>query len=149
VLDYLGRYTHRVAISNHRLLTLEDGRVTFSWKDYRDSGASKVMPLEAAEFIRRFLLHVLPDGFQKIRYFGLMANRGRAANLALCRELIPGAAPGAPAPEVKDWSERYRQLTGEDPRLCPACKRGRLIPKQALPPLTSVQTRGVTGYDTS
>jgi len=149
VLDYLGRYTHRVAISNHRLLALEDGRVTFSWKDYRDSGASKVMTLEAGEFIRRFLLHVLPDGFQKIRYFGLMANRGRAANLALCRELIPDAAPGAPALEVKDWSERYRQLTGEDPRLCPACKRGRLIPKQALLPLTSVQTKGVTGYDTS
>jgi hypothetical protein len=149
VLDYLGRYTHRVAISNHRLLALEDGRVTFSWKDYRDSGASKVMSLEAGEFIRRFLLHVLPDGFQKIRYFGLMANRGRAANLALCRELIPDAAPSAPAPEVKDWSERYRQLTGEDPRLCPACKRGRLIPKQALLPLTSVQTKGVTAYDTS
>jgi hypothetical protein len=149
VLDYLGRYTHRVAISNHRLLALEDGRVTFSWKDYRDSGASKEMSLEAGEFIRRFLLHVLPDGFQKIRYFGLMANRGRAANLALCRELIPDAGPGAPALEVKDWTERYRQLTGEDPRLCPACKRGRLIPKQALPPLTSVQTKGVTGYDTS
>jgi Putative transposase len=77
VLDYLGRYTHRVAISNHRLLRLEDGKVTFSWKDYRDSGASKEMTLGAEEFIRRFLIHVLPDGFQKIRYFGLMANRGR------------------------------------------------------------------------
>ena len=115
VLDYLGRYTHRVAISNHRLLALEDGRVTFSWKDYRDSGASREMTLDAVEFIRRFLLHVLPDGFQKIRYFGWMANRGRAANLALCRELIPDAGPGAPALEVKDWRERYRQLTGEDP----------------------------------
>jgi len=92
---------------------------------------------------------LLPDGFQKIRYFGLMANRGRAANLALCRELIPDAAPGHPALEVKDWTERYRQLTGEDPRLCPACKRGRLIPKQALLPLTWVQTKGVTAYDTS
>ena len=149
VLDYLGRYTHRVAISNHRLLALEDGSVTFSWKDYRDAGASKVMSLEAGEFIRRFLLHVLPNGFQKIRYFGLMANRGRTANLALCRELIPDAAPSAPALAVKDWSERYRQLTGEDPRLCPACKRGRLIPAQALLPLSSVQTKGVTGYDSS
>ena len=107
------------------------------------------MPLEAGEFIRRYLLHVLPDGFQKIRYFGLMANRGRAANLALCRELIPDAGPGAPALEVKDWSERYRQLTGEDPRLCPACKRGRLIPRQALLPLTFVQTNGVTANDSS
>ena len=84
----LGRYTHRVAISNHRLLALENGSVTFSWKDYRDSAASKLMSLEAGQFIRRFLLHVLPDSFQKIRYFGLMANRRRAANLAPCRELI-------------------------------------------------------------
>lgn len=149
VLDYLGRYTHRVAISNHRLLALENGRVTFSWKDYRDSGASKVMSLEAGEFIRRFLIHVLPDGFQKIRYFGLMANRRRAANLALCRELIPDAAPGAPALETKDYSERYRQLTGDDLRLCPACKRGRLIPREELPPLTSDRIKGVAPYDTS
>jgi len=149
VLDYLGRYTHRVAISNHRLLRLEDGRVTFSWKDYRDSGASKEMPLEAGEFIRRFLLHVLPDGFQKIRYFGLMANRGRAANLALCRELIPDARPGAPALEMKDWKERYRELIGEDLRLCPACKRGRLIPMQELPLLASERTKSVPPYDSS
>jgi hypothetical protein len=149
VLDYLGRYTHRVAISNHRLLALEGGRVTFSWRDYRHSGASKEMSMEAGEFIRRFLIHVLPDGFQKIRYFGLMANRGRAANLALCRELIPADARPAPALEVKDFNERYRQLTGEDPRLCPACKRGRLIPRQDFPPLTPNQTKQVTPYDSS
>jgi hypothetical protein len=149
VLDYLGRYTHRVAISNHRLLALEGGRVTFSWRDYRDSAASKEMSMEAGEFIRRFLIHVLPDGFQKIRYFGLMANRGRAANLALCRQLIPADARPAPALEVKDFNERYRQLTGEDPRLCPACKRGRLIPRQDFPPLTPNQTKQVTPYDSS
>lgn len=149
VLDYLGRYTHRVAISNHRLLALEDGRVTFSWKDYRDSGVSKEMTLEAEEFIRRFLMHVLPDGFQKIRHFGLMANRGRAANLAMCRELIPDAGLAAAALEVKDWKERYRELTGEDVRLCPACKRGRLITSQELPPLTSERTICVSRYDSS
>ena len=149
VLDYLGRYTHRVAISNHRLLALEGGRVTFSWSDYRDSGASKEMSIEAGEFIRRFLLHVLPDGFQKIRYFGFMANRARAANLALCRNLIPDSVHAAPALEVKDWTERYSQLTGEDITLCPACKRGRLIPRQNLPPLTPEQTKQVTPYDTS
>jgi len=147
VLDYLGRYTHRVAISNHRLLALEDGRVSFSWRDYRDSGESKEMTLEAQEFIRRFLMHVLPVGFQKIRYFGLMANRGRAANLALCRELIPDAGPGAL--EVKDWTERYRELTGQDVRLCPACKRGRLIRMQDLPPLASERIKSVTRYDSS
>ncbi len=88
VLDYLGRYTHRVAISNHRLIGLENGRVTFSWRDYRHSATTKPMILDAVEFIRRFMLHVLPEGFQKIRYFGFMANRHRAANLHLCRRLI-------------------------------------------------------------
>jgi hypothetical protein len=149
VLDYLGRYTHRIAISNHRLLALEDGRVSFSWRDYRDSGAPKQMTLEVEEFIRRFLMHVLPDGFQKIRYFGLMANRARAANLALCRELLPNPGGGTPALEMNDWKERYRQLTGQDLTLCPACKRGRLIPKQDLPPLTSQRTKGVVPYDSS
>jgi len=149
VLDYLGRYTHRVAISNQRLLALEDGRISFSWKDYRDSSQSKVRTLEAEEFIRRFLTHVLPDSFQKIRYFGLMANRGRAANLALCRMLIPNAQPGAATLEVQDSTERYRELTGEDARLCPACKRGRMIPMLELPPVASERTKSVTPYDSS
>ncbi|HLG15188.1 MAG TPA: transposase [Blastocatellia bacterium] len=140
VLDYLGRYTHRVAISNNRLLGLEDGKVTFSWKDYRDGDKTKQMTLEAEEFIRRFLMHVLPDGFQKIRYFGLMANRNRAANLALCRTLIPDAGPVVSTLEVKDWKERYRELTGEDVSLCPACKRGRLRAVRVLKPLTREQT---------
>ena len=146
VLDYLGRYTHRVAISNHRLLKLEDGRVTFSWKDYRDSAALKLMTLEAEEFIRRFLLHVLPDGFQKIRYFGFMANRRRAPSLDLCRRLVASASPSPPPANVKDWKDRYRQLTGEDLSLCPACKLGRLLPVEILLPITS---KAVVRYDTS
>ena len=149
VLDYLGRYTHRVAISNHRLLRLEDGRVTFSWKDYRDSATIKQMTLEAEEFIKRFLLHVLPDGFQKIRYFGFMANRHRAANLALCRRLIEPSSPSASPALVKDWKDRYRELTGQDVNLCPACKLGRLIPVEILLPLSQVRTEGVLQYDTS
>jgi putative transposase/transposase-like zinc-binding protein len=149
VLDYLGRYTHRVAISNHRLLALEKGGVSFSWKDYRHSSESKEMTLEAEEFIRRFLTHVLPDGFQKIRYFGLMANRGRATYLALCRELIPDAEPGAAPLVVKDWKERYRELTGEDVRLCPACKRGRMIPMLELHPHASERTKSLTPNDSS
>lgn len=144
VLDYLGRYTHRVAISNHRLLRLENGRVTFSWKDYRDSGTTKQMTLDSVEFIRRFLLHVLPEGFQKIRYFGFMANRHRAANLDLCRRLIGDVSPHES--QLKDWRERYRELTGEDLNLCPACKRGRLIP---IEPLLPVAPKHVIGYDTS
>ena len=136
VLDYLGRYTHRVAISNHRLLALEDRRITFSWKDYRDGVASKQMTLDACEFIRRFLLHVLPDGFQKIRYFGFMANRHRASSLALCRRLIADTEQATSRLEVKGWKDRYRELTGGDPDLCPACKRGRLIAVRVLLPLT-------------
>ena len=88
VLAYLGRYTHRVAIANSRLLAVEDDHVAFSWRDYRAGGASKIMRLAPDEFIRRFLLHVLPDGFHRIRHFGFMANGQRAEKIALCRELI-------------------------------------------------------------
>jgi hypothetical protein len=87
-LAYLGRYTHRVAIANSRLLAVEDDHVAFSWKDYRAAGASKIMRLSPDEFIRRFLLHVLPDGFHRIRHFGFMANGHRAEKIALCRQLI-------------------------------------------------------------
>jgi len=125
------------------------GRVTFSWKDYRDSSASKEMTLEAEEFIRRFLMHVLPDGFQKIRYFGFMANRRRAANLALCRTLMPDAAETPPALGVNDWKERYRELTGEDVHLCPACKQGRMRPVQEFKPLERALTTSANPDDTS
>ena len=92
VLAYLGRYTHRVAIANSRLLGMADGKVSFRWKDHRD-GRQKVMTLDAGEFMRRFLLHVLPPGFHRIRHFGFLANGHRAARLALCRRLL--AAPAA------------------------------------------------------
>jgi hypothetical protein len=91
VLAYLGRYTHRVAIANSRLVTVTEDEVAFRWKDHRHHGKSKVMALGADEFIRRFLLHTLPDGFHRIRHYGFLANGHRAAKLALCRELL--AAP--------------------------------------------------------
>lgn len=91
VLSYLARYTHRVAISNSRILSLSDGKVCFRWKDYRQDGTAKVMTLTASEFIRRFLLHVLPDGFHRIRHYGLFANGHRAERIKLCRQLL-GAA---------------------------------------------------------
>ena len=93
VLDYVGRYTHRVAISNNRLLALENGSVTFRWKDYRHSSQLKTMTLTADEFLRRFLLHVLPDGLQRIRYYGFLGNRYRAQKLTRCRQLLGMAAP--------------------------------------------------------
>ena len=112
VLTYLSRYTHRVAISNARLLALEDGQVSFQWRDYRD-GKSKVMTLSAVEFLRRFLQHILPPRFVKIRYFGLLANRSRRKNLERCRQLLSCAPP------VVAESEEH-----ESDRCCPACGQG-------------------------
>jgi hypothetical protein len=120
VLAYLSRYTHRVAIANSRLIKLEDGRVSFRWRDYRHGAQSKVMTLTAEEFIRRFLLHALPDGFQRIRHYGLLANGQRAAKLALCRRLLAAPPPVPPAP-TPDFRQRYRQLTGRDLDICPCC----------------------------
>jgi Putative transposase/Transposase zinc-binding domain len=115
VLKYLARYTHRVAISNHRLLKLEDGKVTFKWKDYADGSRRKLMTLDAVEFIRRFLLHVLPKSFVRIRHCGILANRVRAENLVRCRELLR-ATPPAVAP-----------IPGDDPKLCEVCGKGVMI----------------------
>ena len=92
VLDYVGRYTHRVAISNNRLVSMDNGKVSFRWKDYRDGDRQKTMTLDGEEFIRRFLIHVLPDGFHRIRYYGFLGNCHRERKLALCRELF-GMAP--------------------------------------------------------
>jgi hypothetical protein len=120
VLAYLGRYTHRVALTNSRLLDLEDGRVLFRWKDYRHHDKAKVMSLEAGEFIRRFLLHVLPAGFHRIRHFGFLANGHRAGKLALCRQLLAAPLP-EPAEPAGDYRERYRRLTGHSLDICPCC----------------------------
>jgi hypothetical protein len=97
VLNYLARYTHRVAISNHRLVACENHRVSFRWKDYAHGGKNKVMTVPANEFLRRYLLHVLPKGLVRIRHFGLFANRCRAASLERCRSLL-GARPCADPP---------------------------------------------------
>jgi hypothetical protein len=133
VLDYLGRYTHRVAISNHRLVRLEDGHVTFRWRDYRDSNKQKLMTLKADEFIRRFLLHELPRGFVRIRHYGFLANARREQNLKLCRQLLNvPAQPDSLVPEPEDWRARYERLTGQSLSLCPACHRGRMVVIQLL-----------------
>ena len=127
VLDYVGRYTHRVAISNNRLLSMEDGQVRFRWKDYRDDNRQKTMTLKAGEFIRRFLIHVLPDGFHRIRYYGFLGNCHRARKLARCRELI-GMAPVNPAPEPPaDYRDRFEALTGQSLRQCPHCHGGTMV----------------------
>lgn len=125
VLAYLGRYTHRVAIANSRLLTCEHGRVRFPWKDYRAGNKSKVMTLDTEEFIRRFLLHVLPKGFRRIRHFGFLANACRVAKLARIRAALEAPEPPPPAEPV-DYRERYAILTGHRLDLCPICG-GRLV----------------------
>jgi hypothetical protein len=120
VLDYLGRYTHRVAIANGRLLDCEDGRVRFQWKDYRARDKRRVMSLDAGEFIRRFLLHVLPTGFRRIRHFGFLANACRTAKLAQIRAAL-GAPEPPPMTQPADYRERYAILTGRRLDVCPCC----------------------------
>jgi hypothetical protein len=132
VLAYLGRYTHRVAIANSRLTKIANGQVSFTWKDYRQEGKSKVMTLAADEFIRRFLLHAVPDGFHRIRHIGFLANGHRTAKLALCRALLAAPMPQPPSPE--SYRERHCRLTGEDLSVCPDCggtmqERGLLQPR--------------------
>ena len=117
VLRYLARYTHRVAISNNRLVSMDDGKITFSWKDYRHGGKRRLMTLTGVEFLRRFLLHILPHGFVRVRHYGFLANRCRVAKLDQCRRLI-GAAP-SPSPTTA--------VAESEPGRCPDCKRGRMV----------------------
>jgi hypothetical protein len=137
VLAYLARYTHRIALTNSRLVRLEGDQVTFTYKDYTQGGRVREMTLPVAEFIRRFLLHVLPEGFVRIRYYGLLANRHREGNLKRCRELLAGQAPAelpATASPGEAWQERLTRLTGKDPTLCPQCGQGRLRRIEDLAP---------------
>jgi Putative transposase len=120
VLDYLGRYTHRVAIANGRLLDSTDGRVSFRWKDYRTRSKTKVMSLDPAEFIRRFLMHVLPNGFRRIRHLGFLANFHRSAKLAQIRAALDVPEPAVP-PQPTDYRERCARLTGRRLDICPSC----------------------------
>ena len=133
VLAYLGRYTHRVAISNHRLLSLQHGKVTFSWRDRRHDQVRSTMTLSADEFMRRFLLHVLPHGFQRIRQFGLLANR-RRAELVRCRHLL-GATDRPIEPLSQDYQTLYQTVTGTSLQQCPACRTGTMKFFSSLVPL--------------
>jgi len=130
VLAYLGRYTHRVALANSRLTRLADDQVDFTWKDYRHHGKTKVMTLAADEFIRRFLLHAVPNGFHRIRHIGFLANGHRTAKLALCRALLAAPAPDPPTPE--SYRDRTRRLTGHALDVCPHCG-GAMLERGPLP----------------
>jgi hypothetical protein len=125
VLKYLARYTHRVAISNKRLLEFKDGFVSFRYKDYAHGNRKRVMTLSAVEFVRRLLLHVLPRGFVRIRHYGILSNRQRRENLALCRQLLEGTTPEAKSIEPKKLAERLAPVTPT--RSCPNCGATRMI----------------------
>lgn len=127
VLRYLGRYTHRIAIGNERLVALEDGLVTFRYRDRKRDDARRLLTLEAPHFIKRFLLHVLPRGFVRVRHFGLQANGCRSRLIARARQLL--RAPSPPQPDRthrESWQDLYRRLTGRDPTRCPYCNQGTL-----------------------
>ena len=125
VLKYLARYTHRVAISNSRIVSINGGQVTFTWKDYASGNQTKTMTLDAVEFIRRFLLHILPKGFVRIRQFGFLANRARGKKLEQCRALL-GAPPTPPnnTATIIDWDADAEK---QECKRCPICKVGHLI----------------------
>jgi hypothetical protein len=119
VLAYLGRYTHRVAIANSRLISMADDRVAFRWRDYRHRGRTKLMTLDAHEFIRRFLLHTLPDGFHRIRHYGFLANGNRAAKLDLCRRLLAGSQQNELEPDAESAAVAAERLAVA--HRCPCC----------------------------
>lgn len=135
VLQYLGRYTHRIAISNNRILKLQDGEVSFRWRDYADGEKQKTMTLKAQEFIRRFLLHVLPHRYVRIRHYGLLSNRNRKDDIALCRTLLESGNTVAREKDRQEtWQEQLLRLCGIDVTLCPICKNGRMHTVEFLPP---------------
>jgi hypothetical protein len=132
VLKYLARYTHRAAISNHRLLELKDGQVRFRWKNYAPECRWRTMTLSAVEFVRRFVMHVLPSGFVRIRHYGLLANRHRRTKLALCRELLR-TAPATESDSPDDTARPTGAPQVTPARACPNCGAGRLIIIAELP----------------
>ena len=135
LLEYLGRYTHKIAIGNHRILKMQNDEVFFLWRDYADRNKNKTMRLEAAEFMRRFMLHVLPERFVKIRYYGLLANRNSNTMLAQCRKLLGVVTEKADAKNVRGtWQEFLLKVCGIDLIQCPFCQKGRMIRKEIVLP---------------
>jgi len=140
VLDYLGRYTHRVAIANHRIVKVEAGQVTFRYRDRCDGDKCKLMTIAAQEFIRRFLLHVIPDSYKRIRHYGFLANRCKKQELVRCRDLL-GLCPDLPPIPTETMQEKMLRLTGVDVTVCPCCKQGRMRRVIELPILAVCASR--------
>jgi len=133
VLEYLGRYTHRVAISNNRIVFFDNGLVTFKWRDYRYKNKQKFMAVTAEEFIRRFLMHVLPDKFVRIRHYGILSNRKRIIKIGKCKRLL-GSVFEVPSSNKLSSEELLFKLTGIDLRICPCCEKGKMLRQRKLQP---------------
>ena len=131
VVEYLGRYTHRVAISNNRILKIENGTVTFKWRDYRDSSRWKLMTLDVNEFIRRFMMHVLPAGFTKIRHYGFLSSRGKQKKLKICKIQTD---TGLQKKEKLSTEQLIQKLIGRKPSQCPCCGYSGLLRTGLSPP---------------
>jgi len=137
VVRYFSRYTHRIAMSNSRLVSYDGGEVTFSWRDRSAGNRKKLLTLSGRHFARRLLSHVLPRGFVRIRHYGLLGNRTREKDLQRCRELldagqsVTAVPPGAT--DDHDWVDAFQRIFGIDPLLCPACGEGRLSLRSSLP----------------
>jgi len=138
-LKYLARYTHRVAISDARLLDFADGMVRLRYKDYAHGNRKRVLTLTAMEFVRRLLLHVLPMGFMRIRHDGLLANRHRHEKLTVCRRLLGTATTGEPEPSEEAREPRESPSSITPTRVCPVCGAGRMIVVRELPPMPAGQ----------
>ncbi len=141
VLKYLARYTHRVAISNARILDFEDGMVRFRYKDYAHGNRRRVMTLTALEFVRRLLLHVLPTGFMRIRHYGILSNRHRRQKLDLCRRLLESSQAAEPEPESPEEKKQTRESPSSvtPTRVCPVCGAGRMVVIREFLPMPAGQ----------
>jgi len=134
VIDYLGRYTYRVALSNDRLVRMEGSQVTFRWRDSAEGNRIKLLTIDALEFIRRFLFHVLPDQFVKIRYYGILSHRSRKRKLLWCKKLLGVSTNNEPEEGPREtWEDLLTRITGIDPRVCPFCGKGKMIQREILP----------------
>jgi len=139
VIEYISRYSHRVAISNHRIKAFSDGKVTFSWIDYRTSKPG-LMPLKATDFLQRFISHVLPVGFMKIRHFGILSSRNKAGYIESVREQFDVAPIDKPAKGM-NWMETFKMLYGRHPKQCPCCGKGILLVVATIEPGYRIRQR--------
>jgi len=132
VIEYLGRYTHRVALSNERLVMSKGDTVSFRYRDRKDNDTIKLMTLDVSEFIRRFLLHILPEGFMKIRHYGILSNRNRKKKLPRCKKLLGVPDDNNAERHRESWQELLIRITGRDPSICPYCGKGKMVVKELL-----------------